>query len=200
VDVATLFGGYRGRVDLLVTSPPYATALPYLDTDRLSLIVLGLLPHKEHRNVEAYMVGTREVTESERTASWKEYCRRKKELPRNIQTLIDSIADANHGDGVGFRRRNLPALLGRYFLSMRDAMRSALVLMKPGARAFYVVGNNSTEVQGTKVDIPTDMLLFEIAATVGWKQEELINMELLPSRDIFRENRGSKETILCLRA
>jgi site-specific DNA-methyltransferase (cytosine-N4-specific) len=83
---------------------------------------------------------------------------------------------------------------------MRDAMRSALVLMKPGARAFYVVGNNSTEVQGTKVDIPTDMLLFEIAATVGWKQEELINMELLPSRDIFRENRGSKETILCLRA
>ncbi len=34
---------WRGHVDAVVTSPPYATALPYLDTDRLSLTFLGFL-------------------------------------------------------------------------------------------------------------------------------------------------------------
>ena len=38
-----------GKIKAVVTSPPYATALPYLDTDRLSLCYLGLLPRPEHR-------------------------------------------------------------------------------------------------------------------------------------------------------
>ena len=37
------FEQVTGKVDAIITSPPYATALPYLDTDRLSLIYLGLL-------------------------------------------------------------------------------------------------------------------------------------------------------------
>ena len=35
---------WANRADVVVASPPYATALPYLDTDRLSLSFLGLLP------------------------------------------------------------------------------------------------------------------------------------------------------------
>ena len=38
-----LWQQWRGKVDAVITSPPYATALPYLDTDRLSLFYLGLL-------------------------------------------------------------------------------------------------------------------------------------------------------------
>jgi site-specific DNA-methyltransferase (cytosine-N4-specific) len=200
VDVAAIFPERRGMVDLLVTSPPYATALPYLDTDRLSLIVLGLLPRKSHGDAERDMVGTREVTERERREAWAAYEARRNELPAEISGLIDRIAGVNHGDGVGFRRRNLPALLGKYFLSMLDAMRSARVLMKPGALGHYVVGNNSTEVNGQKIGIPTDQFLFELGAAAGWTPVEKIPMELIASRDIFRENRGSSETILCFQA
>lgn len=200
VDVASIFPERRGAVDVLVTSPPYATALPYLDTDRLSLIVLGLLPRKSHGDAERDMVGTREVSERERREAWAAYELRKSELPAGISNLIDRIAAENHGEGVGFRRRNLPALLGKYFLSMLDAMRSAHALMKPGTFGYYVVGNNSTEVRGEKIEIPTDDFLFDLGATAGWTPVEKIPMELIVSRDIFRENRGSSETILCFKA
>lgn len=200
VDVASIFPERRGTVDLLITSPPYATALPYLDTDRLSLIVLGLLSRKSHGDAERDMVGTREVSERERREAWAAYEVRKDELPTEISGLIDWIAAVNHREGVGFRRRNLPALLGKYFLSMLDAMRSARELMRPGALGYYVVGNNSTEVDGQKIEIPTDRFLFELGAAAGWTPVEQIPMELIASRDIFRENRGSSETILCFQA
>jgi hypothetical protein len=197
INIVAVFPEYRGVVDLLVTSPPYATALPYLDTDRLSLIVLGLLPRKRHGETERHMVGTREVSERERREAWNTYEVRRRELPREISGLIDCIASVNHGEGVGFRRRNLPALLGKYFLCILDAMRSARELMRPGAFGYYVVGNNSTEVDGEKIEIPTDRFLFDLGAAAGWTPVEKIPMELIVSRDIFRGNRGSSETILC---
>ena len=200
VNVAEIFPEQYGKVDLLVTSPPYATALPYLDTDRLSLIALGLLPRNQHKGTESMMVGTREVTERQRREAWEHYLGRKNELPECVAGLIDQIAEHNHGDNVGFRRRNLPALLGRYFLDMLVAMRSAHSLMAAGAHGYYVVGNNSTVVDGQKIEIPTNEFLFEIGAAAGWHPDEMIPMELLASRDIFKENRGSAETILCFSA
>ena len=38
------FPEFTSQVDAVITSPPYATALPYIETDRLSLIYLQLLP------------------------------------------------------------------------------------------------------------------------------------------------------------
>lgn len=200
IDVFSVFPEYRSKVDLLVTSPPYATALPYLDTDRLSLILLGLLPRKRHRETEHDMIGTREITEKERCTAWNTYVAHRVELPKEISALIDKIAATNHGDGIGFRRRNLPALLGKYFFSMLNAMRSAHKLMKPGSLGYYVVGNNSTNINGEKIDIPTDHFLFALGKTAGWTPIQKIPMELIVSRDIFRKNRGSSETILCFRA
>lgn len=202
VNVGQLFEDFSGRVDVVITSPPYATALPYLDTDRLSLVVLGLLPRKDHKDREAEMIGTREVTERERLVQWQRYEGRKGELPGSVVKLIEHIAAHYHAesDAVGFRRRNLPALLGKYYLDMLDAMGSARGLMRKGGKGFYVVGNNSTEIGGERVEIATDEFLFDIGEAAGWKQLEVINMELLHSRDIFRDNRGSKEAILCFKA
>ncbi|MGF9760543.1 hypothetical protein AAII07_35680 [Microvirga sp. 0TCS3.31] len=200
VEVAALFSEYVNKIDLLITSPPYATALPYLDTDRLSLICLGLLPRKRHKGTETNMIGTREVTEKARREMWEKYVSRRDELPSEVADLVDTIAMHNHADDIGFRRRNLPALLGKYFLDMIDAMRSARTLMKPGAHGYYVVGNNSTVVDGQKLEIPTHRFLASVGVAAGWKYREEIPMELLASRDIFRENRGSSETILCFTA
>jgi len=198
--LSTLFPEYVGKVDAIITSPPYATALPYIDTDRLSLVILGLLPRTEHRQREFNMIGNREVLESQRVALWNTYKERRAELPLSICGLIDRLAETNHGDTVGFRRRNLPALLSKYFLDMLDVMRQCHQMMKPNGYAFFVVGNNSTNVEGERVEIATDEFLWELGQTAGWTQVTPLNMELLPSRDIFRNNRGSSETILVFRA
>ena len=184
------------KCNLLITSPPYAMALPYIDTDRLSLIVLGLLPRKEHRHRELLMAGNREILESQRQGLWKEYQERRLELPDAVHEFIDKIAHSYHNGDVGFRRRNLPALLSKYFLDMSDAMRSSIKIMRPDSYAFFVVGNNSTCINGENVEIPTDKFLWEIGKKAGWHQVKMIDMELLPSRDIFCKNRGTAENIL----
>lgn len=186
----------KGYVDLIITSPPYATALPYLDTDRLSLISLGLLPREKHKNYENLMIGTREITEKRRREQWEHYLKNKHKLTDDINELIHKIAIVNHGDGVGFRRRNLPTLLGMYFLNMFKAFQSAKEMMKSGGKAYYVVGNNSTNLDGEKLEIPTDRLLYDLAEKAGWKKNGYVSMELLTSRDIFKDNRGSSESIL----
>ena len=39
LDATSVWEEYKGQIDTVITSPPYATALPYLDTDRLSLSI-----------------------------------------------------------------------------------------------------------------------------------------------------------------
>ena len=198
--VDLLMRDYVGKCDSLLTSPPYAMALPYIDTDRLSLAVLGLRPRSRQRALELQMIGNREVTERQRQELWEEYLQRRGELPSVVNETIERLSVSNHREGVGFRRRNLPALLGKYFLDMADGMSSARTMMRPGAFGFYVVGNNSTRVNGERVTIETDRFLWEIGRLVGWKQRKIVNMELVPSRDIFRNQRGTAESILWFEA
>jgi len=194
----TVYNSVMGGVDAIITSPPYATALPYLDTDRLSLIVLGLLPRTQHKSAELNMIGSREITEKERQAIWKEYLERKQELPSSIVALIDKLALFYHRKGVGFRRRNKPALLARYFFDMKKVLEGMYRMLRPSSPTFVMVGNNSTRIDGQRIDIQTDVFLAQLAKSVDFEVQFNINMELLVSRDIFRNNRGTREKILCL--
>lgn len=194
-----IFPEWRERVDAVITSPPYATALPYLDTDRLSLIYLKLLSRPEHRRRDIMMVGNREITEKTRRHYWELYKTHKRRLPGSIVRVIDRIHYLNAGEPIGFRRRNLPALLAQYFLDMEQVFHSLHFLLKRHAPAFVVIGNNHTFAGDKKVYIETAELLAELAETCGFTWKESIPMEMLVSRDIFRKNAVASETIISLR-
>ncbi len=196
---ANLLSGKLGAVDTMITSPPYATALPYLDTDRLSLCYLGLLSRPQHRRRDHEMIGNREITDRQRQLYWQEYRQNRGILPDAITTVIDLIDTLNAEAEVGFRRRNLAALLARYFLDMRQVFETFGRLLKPGAPAYVVVGNNHTLAGGQRVEIETDKLLAQLGEAVGLRLEETLSMEMLVSRDVFKENTGSIETILFFR-
>ena len=192
---ATL-GGLVGKVDAVITSPPYATALPYLDTDRFSLVYLGLLSRPCHRRFDYEMIGNREVSASRRADYWRDFQSVKSSWPSDITRVIERVKDLNEDADVGFRRRNLPALLGRYFGDMEKVLSGFARVLRREAPAYVVVGNNHTVAGGERVEIKTDELLAQLGESVGLKFEEAIQMEMLVSRDIFRKNAGSAETIL----
>ncbi len=187
------------KADAIITSPPYATALPYLDTDRLSLIYLGLLPRTGHRSRDLLMIGNREVTERIRAEHWRRYEASRALLPASTQALIDRIDQLNNGRKVGFRRRNLAALLSKYFLDMRAVMQQMLRLLRPDGQAFLVVGNNRTEAGGVPVEIRTADHLTSIAESLGFETSGNLPMEMLLSRDVFRKNAMQSEQIVALR-
>lgn len=199
VNAVSIAGEYEEKCDVIITSPPYATALPYLDTDRLSIIVLGLMSRNEFPNRNVEMVGNREITEKYRRELWNNYQNRKAELTDAICDIIDGIAEINHGEGIGFRRRNLPSLLAKYFLDMLDSMKASNELLKPGAMAFYVVGNNSTNLNNEKITIETNLLLWDLAEKAGWIKENYLNMDMLKATLGFENNRSTAEAILIFR-
>lgn len=194
-----LWGPNRGKVDAVITSPPYATALPYLETDRLSLCYLQFLTRAEHRRRDDEMIGNREVTQRGRMAYWALYEKQRELLPRSIQLLIARIADLNSTVEVGFRRRNLPALLAKYFLDMRLVLLAIKRLLRPGRPAFIVVGDNHTIAGNLRIEIKTAELLVDLATMVGFQEGNHRPMEMLTSRDIFKRNAVGSETILELR-
>jgi len=195
-EMAHMWGSFVGKVDAVITSPPYATALPYLDTDRLSLYYLNLLPRSLHRERDKMMIGNREISEGIRKAYWKRIKKEGKKLPRSAIRLIAKIDLLNSKANVGFRRRNLPALLAKYFLDMREVLAGIVQILKPGAPAFVVVGDNHTVAGGNRVEIETASLLAELAKMVGLEEGEHLPMDMLVSRDIFKRNAVASETIL----
>ena len=196
LDIEALLPRCTGSFDALITSPPYATALPYLDTDRLSLVSLCSVPRSRFPELNRQMIGNREVTEKQRQELWQGYMSRRGDLPEAVTAIIDRIDGHNSTNSVGFRRRNLPALLSKYFLDMRDSMEASYNMLKNGSTSFYVVGNNSTKIGEETIVIPTDRILWEIGKSIGYEPVRTIDMELIQSRDIFKDNRGSAETIL----
>ncbi len=194
-----LFPNLVGQVDTIVTSPPYATALPYLDTDRLSLYYFGLLSRSKHRQLDYDMIGNREVTNGRRQRYWEEYKNKRFRLTDDIVSVIDIIHNLNRNSDVGFRRRNLPSLLARYFLDMRQVFETFTKLLRPDTPAYVVVGNNHTIAGGQRIEIETNKLLAQLGEAAGLKLEEQISMEMLISRDIFKKNASNAETILFFR-
>jgi len=197
-DIASLWAEHLGRVDAVITSPPYATALPYLDTDRLSLSYLGLLSRPQHRIRDQGMIGNREITESGRKRLLGQYALASGELPDEVTDLISRVHDLNENSEVGFRRRNMSALLSKYFSDMRLVFGGINRLLRPKGAAFVVVGSNHTVAGGTRVNIETARLLGLVAQQTGLVLDDEVPMEMLVSRDIFRRNAGPSESILML--
>ena len=189
----------RDSVDLVITSPPYATALPYLDTDRLSLYFLGMLSRPQHRRLDQNMIGNREINEKTRIKYIDNFHKNKDQLPQSVKDLILKIDSLNSKGTVGFRRKNLSALLAKYFFDMKSVLQGIHYCLKPGSSAYIVIGDNHTVAGGQRIEINTADLLEEIAALVGFLVEPCIPMEILISRDIHRNNAMISEKILFLR-
>lgn len=191
------------QVDLVVTSPPYATALPYIDTDRLSLFMLDLLKPHERASVESDMIGNREIRDSHRRSledQLDEALSGGSNLPKSVLCLVGRIRDLNHSALVGFRRRNMAALLFKYFRDMGQCFTEIRRVLKPGGLCVVIIGNNHTVAGGELVDIPTDSLLLDLAETCGLRLWRAIDMTDQPAYLPHSQNGIRSETILFLRA
>ena len=75
-----------GTIDCVVTSPPYATALPYIDTDRLSLMAIMGISSSTRSDLEVNLTGSREIKRTIKSA-WRKSC---SELPLQQNFLSQS--------------------------------------------------------------------------------------------------------------
>lgn len=185
--------------DAAITSPPYAMALPYIDTQRLSLVWLNLLPANRISALEAQLTGSREIRGVSRHEIVQAMQDNAAELPKAEADICRKLHNAL-GDGDGFRRQAVPTLLYRYFTSMRNSFRAVQTVMKPGAPYALIVGHNHTVLGGTRFDINTPAHLASLAQSTRWIVDETIPLQTYQRYGYHMNNAVSAETLLLLRA
>jgi DNA modification methylase len=184
----------NASIDCVVTSPPYATALPYIDTDRLSILAIMGIPASERAIVESNLTGSREIRQKERIALEEQLG--SVALPRSIVDTLERILIGNDGSDAGFRRKNMPALLSRYFTDIQRTLAQIHRVMKPGAKAYYVVGDSRTKVGDDWFAIPTCQHTREIAADIGFKVHPSISIDVTTERLLHLKNAITENDIL----
>jgi site-specific DNA-methyltransferase (cytosine-N4-specific) len=185
-------------IDLGITSPPYATALPYIDTQRLSLVWLGFTESKDILNLERELTGTRELRKAE-------IIELNSLLLNNHNNLPDEIAQYCTGlynslcESDGFRRQAVPALLYHYFSDMYLMFKNIYPYFKKDGIFSLVVGTNHTTLGGIRFDIDTPYFLQEVACLAGWKKEDSIKLQTYKRYGIHHKNAVGGETLIILR-
>lgn len=188
------------KFDAALTSPPYATALPYIDTQRLSLVWLGLIPATEILPLESRLIGSREVRGKVA----------KDNLFNGLLSNLDNLPQAQADycmmlqkaltDEDGFRRQAVPTLLYRYFVGMKKMFHAVHSIMKPDAPFGLIVGGNHTVLSGQRFDIDTPQHLAEIAEHCGWKHVESIPLQTYQRYGYHQNNAINTETLVILRS
>lgn len=187
------------QFDCAVTSPPYATALPYIDTQRLSLVWLGLVPPSEILPLESRLIGSREVRGESKWALRTSLMANGERLPsaqadycRTLQTALS--------EEDGFRRQAVPLLLYRYFAAMAQVFRMLRPCMKDDAPFALIVGSNHTVLGGQRFDIDTPQHLADLAAASGWTHIETIRLQTYQRYGYHKSNAVNAEGLVILRA
>ena len=187
-----------GSVDCIITSPPYATALPYIDTDRLSLLLIMGMTSPIRSNLEENLTGSREIRSRAKAEAEESLLNENaiEVLPSYVVASLRNIYSANHSTKVGFRRANMPALLWRYFSDMKENLAQTEAILKPGAKAYYVVGDSRTKAGESWVKIETCKNIGLIGEMVGLRHVENINIDVTTENYKHMKNAITKNQII----
>ena len=184
--------------DAALTSPPYAMALPYIDTQRLSLVWLGLIEARKVLPLEAELIGSREMRGDSRRLLKECLGDNAGRLPKE-QFDFCTMIQSRLSNKDGFRRQAMPPLLYRYFVDMLNTFGVVRSLVKKNAPYALIVGHNHTILSGVRCDIDTPRHLTSLAVHAGWKVEELIELQTYQRYGYHMDNAVSAETLILLR-
>lgn len=189
---------FSAQFDSAITSPPYAMALPYIDTQRLSLVWLGLVSPDRIRALEAELIGSREFRGSDRSDLRTTMASNTADLPQAEAVFCKKLQGALDSRD-GFRRQAVPILLYRYFAAMQGSFESILRLLRPGAPFSLIVGRNHSTIGGDRYDIDTPIHLANLASNVGWIVSDMLPLQTYRRYGYHVNNAVASEVLVVLK-
>ena len=186
-------------IDLVLTSPPYAMALPYIDTDRLSLLTLFGASSTARRPLEQELTGSREISKSEKH-SFEQRLEEDGSLPKVCRDFIQTIySKVSKSEDAGFRKLNMPALLFRFLDDMASAFGQIHRVCRPGAEAMIVIGDSRMTIDDKEIRIPTTDHVEAISKGRGFSVVERMDISVTTENLHHIGNAITKNVVLRLR-
>lgn len=200
---ASTFGDFVSEpISVVVTSPPYGTALPYLDTDRLSLAAIFGHSVDSRKVLERQLIGSREITKAE-LKIWNEKIGNGDgsiDLPSPTIDFLQKLQVALASDPTaGFRKLQTPAVLARYFVSMKNVFENVLSSVVKGGEIWMVLGDSQTSVGGRRLGIPTVKHVGLIAVSRGLKLVQEVPISVTREDVIHSRNSITRNSIVHFR-
>jgi DNA modification methylase len=135
----------NASVDLIVTSPPYASnAIDYMRAHKFSLVWMGY-PIRDLGDKRKEYIGGEAVSQFSFKA-----------MPDRTASVVKKVADVDEKKGL---------VLHRYYSEMTLVLREMFRILKPGKAAIVVVG--SSTMRG--LDTETEKCLAEIGESLGFQ-------------------------------
>ena len=185
-------------IDLVLTSPPYATALPYIDTDRLSMLVLLGMSSANRRPIERKLIGSREISKTEKFQLEQSIFSEDMSLPEGIRDYLLSLHSRVFQSDLGFRRKNMPVLLLRFFRDIGLVLKNCHAALRTGGDAMVVIGDNRIRIEQDYERIPTTEFLEELAIANGFELLERIDISVTTENMVHIRNAITKNVVLRL--
>jgi SAM-dependent methyltransferase len=140
-DVRVLSSVMSGTIDLIITSPPYSTAIDYVKMDLAQLLLLELVENPRH--LDERMIGTHRKTSDVDELSrdildskplFPDDRNRFHRLPLEAQQYILDLKDDN----------NLKNAIRcyKFLYDMWDGLKQMHRVLKPGGKCIIIIGNN----------------------------------------------------------
>lgn len=183
----------REKIDGTISSPPYASALPYVDTYRLSMVALGLITSKDIVRTEKKLIGARDIS-SEDKALFKS---RLNDLPEGITRIVEHIFSGVNNDKMsGFRKKAVPYSLTNYSFMMKKVLKELFLVEKNDAVNFWIVGSNRVKLGSEWYNIDTPKILGILAESVGFKNINLVPIQAYSRYEMHSKNSINSEYLL----
>jgi len=179
-----------------ITSPPYATALPYIDTNRLSLVLFGLISSNEIRSTEKKLIGNREINNKERLKIEEELNSNKNNLPDYSYEFCMELKNAVDYEKDGFRRQNKPALIYKYLSDMKLVLEETFKILNNDAKFALVIGNNRTKLGGKRYTINNPKLLLDLGKNIGYNVYRIYDLDTYQRFELHKANSIRSEKLI----
>jgi hypothetical protein len=180
-----------GSVDVIMTSPPYPNNIDYSEVYKLELWLLGFVSTREE-----FLQLRKTTLRSHPTSDL-----RTKPEPDFLSAIAtDPLARffaplLRRTEAHREKWRNKLAL--GYFSDVWVSLKEQYRCLRPGGRAFLVLGNSLHGRSGEAYLIPTDLLVGQLAVEVGLELEKIIVAR--HTRRRLSGNHFLRESIICLR-
>ena len=121
------------------------------------------------------------------------------EIPEPIVDFLRLLEKTNRLSEVGFRRRNLPSLLLRFFRDLRDVFLTCMRCLKTNGEMMLVIGDSYTTTNGKRRLIPTTHFTRLIGEHVGLQPVEEIEISVTTDNHKHVRHAITKNVVIRMR-
>ena len=164
------------------------------------MLILFGMKSSSRRPIERNLVGSREVMTKARRQLERRIIDGKGVLPEDVYEYLFTLFSRVSRADVGFRRKNMPALLLRFFEDVNRVIKNCHTVLRTGGEAMIVIGDNRMRVDNEYERIPTTDFVEAIAINNGFRLLERIDISVTTEKLVHIRNAITKNVVLRLLA